>query len=31
MRQSAGRKLTVVFEREGRQQSREIKVPSSLQ
>jgi hypothetical protein len=31
MRQSAGRKLSIVFEREGRQQTREIKVPSSLQ
>jgi hypothetical protein len=30
MRQNAGRKLPVVFEREGRQQAREIKVPSNL-
>ena len=30
MRQNVGRKLPVVFEREGRQQTREIKVPSNL-
>ncbi len=30
MRQNAGRKLPVVFEREGRPQTREIKVPSNL-
>jgi PDZ domain-containing protein len=30
MRESAGRKVTVVVEREGRAQSREIKVPGSL-
>jgi hypothetical protein len=30
MRENAGRKVTVVFEREGRQQSREIKVPTNL-
>lgn len=30
LRESAGRKVNVVFEREGRQQSREIKVPGSL-
>jgi len=30
MRENAGRKVTVVFEREGRQQSREIKVPGNL-
>jgi hypothetical protein len=30
LRASAGRKVNVVFEREGRQQSREIKVPGSL-
>ena len=30
MRQNAGRKVNVVFEREGRQESRDIKVPSNL-
>jgi PDZ domain-containing protein len=30
MRQNAGKKVPVVIEREGRQQAREIKVPSSL-
>ena len=30
MRQNVGKKVPVVFEREGRQQSREIRVPSSL-
>jgi hypothetical protein len=30
LKESAGRKLTVAFEREGKQQSKEIKVPSSL-
>ena len=30
MRQNAGKKVAVVFEREGRQQSREIRVPGDL-
>ena len=30
MRQNVGKKVPVVFEREGRQQSREIRVPGSL-
>jgi hypothetical protein len=30
MRQNVGKKVSVVFEREGRQQSREVRVPSSL-
>jgi hypothetical protein len=30
MRQNVGKKVSVVFEREGRQQSREIRVPGDL-
>ena len=30
LRENAGRKITLVYEREGRQQSREIKVPGNL-
>jgi hypothetical protein len=30
LKESAGRKLTVAYEREGKQQSREIKAPSNL-